>query len=288
MSVTVAREKRQTTSPAAWVDAESTTRVSWENVNQDRRLNIGRLNMGEAVYTLLDSIWPYEDQRSSEIIPINHVLRFEVTDAAMEMETPLDRRAKLRLVTQRESDGSIRRAHVHSICEILDGDGRPTCQGDYWIAITKPFAPKGQRRLEEIPRSLRVLEEHPLADTDPPARSLAGYVQQNADAEHLRRTTFHVNQTDINRHLNTMIYLSLIQSLTADFGSVEGWPVADMRFRGLQILFRKPFGPGDVCEMAVGLKRSNSGFESVVRFFHVVDGETADTPSTAALVWGDC
>ena len=271
----------------AWVHRQSTTRVDWENVNQDRRLNIGRVNMGDAGYTLLDSIWPFEEQRSTEIMPVNHVLRFEVTDAVMQMETELDRRAKMRLVTQRESDGSIRRAHVHSVCEILGDDGHPVCQGDYWIAITKPFAPKGQRRLEEIPHPLQVLEEHSLADSDPPARALAEYVLQSPDAEHQRRVAFHVNQTDINHHVNTMIYLSLVQSLAADFGSVAGWPVAGMRFRGPQILFRKPFGAGDRCELNVGLKRTDSGFESVVRFFHVVDGETADAPSTAALVWGD-
>ena len=262
----------------------------WDMVNQADELIVTHLNttMGEAVYRLFEAQWPFVEQRQSGIIPINHVLRYRTTDARVRVGQPLRRETEIRLFAQPDTDtGRLRRIHLRGECRVFADNEAPAATGEYWIALTRPFAPADQRRLEAIPERLQALEANAYPDDAPVLHPVDQWLPSRPP-EQVERDWFHINHTDMNHHVNTIVYLDDAQNRVARcFARQTGLPLEQLRFRELDVFFRKPFGAGQSFEARTWLMLDDTHIDAAVALHHCnPSGLAADTPSVALRMSG--
>ncbi len=260
-------------------------------VNQERGLNVAHLNQatGDAIYGLLEETWPFAEQRASGIIPVNHVLRYSVVPGPVDVGAPLLRRTRLSLVTRPGTAGQpYDKVHVHGQCELFTtGDGdRQVGSADYWIALTRLFEPAGRRKLTEIPKRLQQLSEQSLDTDAPPAWPLERFVLPDPDCSESYREVIHINQTDINHHVNTGVYLDTAQDKVANLLFGNGYDVSGLRFYTIDVLYRKPFSPGQPIHVLIDAIVRDQSLDAVVRFLHDCDGQPASRLSVGVRLTG--
>ncbi|RMF17326.1 MAG: hypothetical protein D6761_04470 [Candidatus Dadabacteria bacterium] len=262
----------------------------WDMVNQADELIVAHLNtsMGEAIYRLFEAQWPFAEQRESGIIPINHVLRYRTTGARVKVGQPLQRRTEVRLYVQEDrTAANLRRIHLGGTCELVTDDDATAARGEYWIALTRPFAPPQERRLTEIPERLKALVPHTYPDDAPVLQPAEQWLPSRAP-EQVEQDWFHINQTDMNHHVNTIVYLDDAQTRCARaFARHCDAPLDRLRFRELDVFFRKPFAAGQRFEARTWLEQHHDRFESAVALYHCgAAGTPAERPSVALRLSG--
>lgn len=259
--------------------------VRWNMVNQDHELIVGHLNsaMGDAIYTLIEVQYPFEQSRQIGIIPINHVLRYTTTDSKIKVGQALRRETSLRLLGQRAHSGEFSRIHLHARCDLYAQTANPVASGEYWIALTKPFAPRSERRIRDLPAELAVLELGDYPSQAMPLQDIESYRLPTPQLSQVKHEVFHINQTDVNHHVNTIIYLDIAQDRLADLVFHQGLPVARLRFRSLDVFYRKPFTAGHVYQLTLQWSRQEQAFAAAVLFHHVNDAGQPDAKIAVAL-----
>ncbi len=157
--------------------------------------------------------------------------------------------------------------------------------------LTRPTAPREQRQVIEVPGALSALVEHPhgeaLPDVDSVRAVPANYKAVDSGAAGEFRDVWGLPQTDINQHVNVLEYLMGMENQTSRLLDGAGLSLPDHRLTRMQMLFRKPFFPGQRYAIQAGLYR-HGDHTLVSGGFHGINaqGEVDAQPFVAGAVEG--
>ena len=255
--------------------------VEWRMLNMDSELVTANLSrtIGPGIHSTLDPHWNYNVKRGDGVVPLNNILRFETFGAHCPLGTKLRQETRLRLVTTRDEDGRLKRGHLAMNCELFNKDDnsqRPIGRAEFWMALTRPLAPPGQHRPTDVPEPIRFLKEHEATESDLVSRDIESYrCQASGDGQAFHDTiphVFHIDRSDIYRHINTAVYMNQAQDYLALLYHKVGGDAGRLRFREITIYFRKPFVPGQAAEVELDFVEYADHFHGAVRLYHS-DGE---------------
>lgn len=255
--------------------------VEWRMLNMDSELVTANLSrtIGPGIHSTLNPHWNYNARRGDGVVPLNNILRFETFGVHCPLGTKLRQETRLRLVTTRNENGKLKRGHLAMNCELFNRDGdshSPVGRAEFWMALTRPLAPPGQHRPTDVPEAIRFLKEHEPTGGDLITRDIESYrCRAPADGQAFYDTmplVFHIDRSDIYRHINTVVYMNQAQDYLALLYHKIGGSAGRLRFREITIYFRKPFVPGQVAEMELDFVKYADRFRGAVRFYHS-DGE---------------
>ena len=131
-----------------------------------------------------------------------------------------------------------------------DHEGEITPVGKMQIlqVITKPLAPPQERRVTEVPEELQLLQEHPWHDPFPSIAQLEAFPPEYQEATHPAPLPFYsvwgLSNTDVNQHVNMIEYIAGFQNHYTRLLFRLNKPLAQHFIHHAQIIFRKPFFPG--------------------------------------------
>ncbi len=251
--------------------------VEWRMLNMDSELVTANLSrtIGPGIHSTLRPHWNFNAKRGDGIVPLNNILRFETFGEHCPLGTKLRQETWLRLVTTRNENGSLKRAHLAMNCELFnkDGDSQRTIGcAEFWMALTRPLAPPGQHKPTDVPEAIRFLREHKATEGDLVSRDIESYrCRAPADGKAFYDTiplVFHMDRSDTYRHINTAVYMNQAQDYLALLYHKVGGDAGRLRFREITIYFRKPFVPGQVAEVELDLVEYANRFHGAVRFYH--------------------
>ena len=255
--------------------------VEWRMLNMDSELVTANLSrtIGPGIHSTLNPHWNYNARHGDGVVPLNNILRFETFGVRCPLGTKLRQETRLRLVTTRDENGKLKRGHLAMNCELFNKDDnsqRLVGRAEFWMALTRPLAPPGQHRPTDVPEAIRFLKEHEPTESDLVSRDIESYrCRAPADGQALHNTmplVFHIDRSDIYRHINTAVYMNQAQDYLALLYHKVGGDAGRLRFREITIYFRKPFVPGQVAEVELDFVEYADRFRGAVRFYHS-DGE---------------
>ncbi len=255
--------------------------VEWRMLNMDSELVTASLSrtIGPGIHSTLDPHWDYNAKRGDGVVPLNNILRLETFGEYCPLGTKLRQETRLRLVTTRDENGALKRGHLAMNCELFNQDDNSQPQvglAEFWMALTRPLAPPGQHRPTDVPEAIRFLKEHEATESDLVSRDIESYrCRANTDGRAFHDTVplaFHIDRSDIYRHINTAVYMNQVQDYLALLYHKVGGDAGRLRFREITIYFRKPFVPGQVAEVELDFVEYADRFHGAVRLYHS-DGE---------------
>ena len=251
--------------------------VEWRMLNMNSELVTASLSrtIGPGIHNTLSPHWNFNAKCGDGVVPLNNILRFETFGDHCPLGTKLQQKTRLRLVTTRDENGRLKRGHLAMNCELFnkDADSQPRIgRAEFWMALTRPLAPPGQHRPTDVPEALKFLTEHEATKNDLVSRDIESYrCRANADGQAFHDTmplVFHIDRSDIYRHINTSVYMNQAQDYLALLYHKVGGDAGRLRFRGITIYFRKPFVPGQAAEIELDLVEWKDRFHGAVRFYH--------------------
>ena len=253
--------------------------VEWRMLNMDSELITANLSrtIGPGIHSTLDPHWNYNAKRGDGVVPLNNILRFETFGERCRLGTKLRQKTRLRLVTTRDEAGRLKRSHLAMNCELFNKDNaqRRIGRAEFWMALTRPLAPPGQHRPTDVPEAIRFLKEHKAVESDLVSRDIESYRCEAADNGRSFHDTmplaFHIDRSDIYRHINTAVYMNQAQDYLALLYHKGGGDAGRLRFREIIIYFRKPFVPGQTAEVELDFVEYADRFHGAVRFYHADD-----------------
>ena len=150
-------------------------------------------------------------------------------------------------MTTRDENGRLKRGHLAMNCELFNKDSDSQLQvgrAEFWMALTRPLAPPGQHRPTDVPEAIKFLKEHEATESDLVSRDIELYrCKAPADGQAFHDTVplvFHIDRSDIYRHINTAVYMNQAQDYLALLYHKVGGDAGRLRFREVTIYFRKP------------------------------------------------
>ena len=154
--------------------------VEWRMLNMDSELVTASLSrtIGPGLHSTLNPHWNYNARRGDGVVPLNNILRFETFGVHCPLGTKLRQETRLRLVTTRDEDGTLKRGHLAMNCELFNKDDNsqgPVGRAEFWMALTRPLAPRGQHRPTDVPEAIRFLKEHEPTESDLVSRDIESY-----------------------------------------------------------------------------------------------------------------
>ncbi len=251
--------------------------VEWRMLNMDSELVTANLSrtIGPGIRSTLSPHWTFNAKRGDGIVPLNNILRFETFGVHCPLGTKLQQETRLRLVTTRDDNGKLKRGHLAMNCELFnkDADSRLRVgRAEFWMALTRPLAPPGQHRPTDVPEAIRFLEEHEATESDLVSRGIESYRCRTTNGGQAFHDTmplvFHMDRSDIYRHINTAVYMNQAQDYLALLYHKVGGDAGRLRFREIMIYFRKPFVPGQAAEVELDFVEYPDRFHGAVRFYH--------------------
>lgn len=250
--------------------------VEWRMLNMESELITANLSrtIGPGIHSTLDPHWNYNAKRGDGVVPLNNILRFETFGERCPLGTKLRQETRLWLVTTRDESGRLKRGHLAMNCELFNKDNsqRRIGRAEFWMALTRPLAPPGQHRPTDVPEAIRFLKEHKAVESDLVSRDIESYRCEAADDGRAFHDTiplvFHIDRSDIYRHINTAVYMNQAQDYLALLYHKVGGDVGRLRFREITIYFRKPFVPGQAAEVELDFVEYADRFHGAVRFYH--------------------
>lgn len=251
--------------------------VEWHMLNMAGELITIRMadTIGPGLRQVLGPYWTYDPSRGDGVAPIPHLMHLETSGRAVALGTPLRQEYRIRLVTARTPDGALTRAHLVMNCT-LHARAAPATgalgSAEIWLALTRPFAPPGARRLSAVPAALAFLAEHELSANELGSRSIESFRCQAAAAEQAihdtRPLAYHMDRSDSNRHINMHVYPQQALDYLALGYYRAGGDAGRLRFRAVTVYFRRPFLPGDGAEVELDLIVAPERFRGALRFHH--------------------
>ena len=253
--------------------------VEWRMLNMNSELVTANLSrtIGPGIHSTLDPHWNYNAKRGDGVVPLNNILRFETFGVRCPLGTKLRQETRLRLVTTRDKDGRLKRGHLAMNCELFNKDGSQRLVGraEFWMALTRPLAPPGQHRPTDVPEAIRFLKEHEPTENDLVSRDIESYrCGAAAEGRAFHDTiphVFHMDRSDIYRHINTAVYMNQAQDYLALLYHKVGGDAGRLRFREITIYFRKPFVPGQSAEVELDFVEYADRFHGAARLYHSDD-----------------
>ena len=191
--------------------------VEWRMLNMDSELITASLSrtIGPGIHSTLSPHWNSNAKRGDGVVPLNNILRFETFGVHCPLGMKLRQETRLRLVTTRDENGTLKRGHLAMNCELFnkDADSHPQVgRAEFWMALTRPLAPPGQHRPTDVPEALKFLTEHEATESDLVSRDIESYrCRAPTDGQSFHDTmplVFHMDRSDIYRHINTSVYMS--------------------------------------------------------------------------------
>jgi len=264
--------------------------LSWALINGGGELIPAHIIhiFGEGSYRTVADVWPYHAKRDGGTVPLNHVLRFSTYGHRVRLRQAVAAAYDVRVVRTAGADGTLDRAHLHIVCDLYD-QAQPDlklARGEFWQALTRPFAPPGRRAVRTLPPDLDGFPHADYEASDLVAEPPEAYRIAGAQGGMGTRWVFQPDRTDGYRHFNTVVYLELAQDMLAQAFSDAHKPVARMAVRDMIVHFRKPFLAGERAAVDVGWRDDGDSFAAAVRLYHEVDGRPSARPSTALKLYG--
>lgn len=170
------------------------------------------------------------------------------------------------------------RSHGPEALGFDDGSGELIEAGTAEIlhVITRPLAPPGERQVAAVPEELRRLHEHRWQRPWPSPETLGvapeGYARVDAGAAHERTDVWGLPNTDINQHVNVQEYVMGAENQFTRLLHVAGLPVARHHIARAQLVFRKPFFPGESYRVRAELWRRDERTRMHAGFYPDADG----------------
>ena len=231
--------------------------------------------IGTGLRQVLRPYWTYDPGSGDGVAPIPHLMQLQTGGRQVALGARLRQVYRFRLVTSRGADGALIRAHLVMNCTLYE-HGTPASgalgSAEIWMALTRPFAAPGARRLRAVPVALAFLTEHGVADHELGARAIESFRCQAGAPEKMFRDTlplvYHMDRSDSNRHINMHVYPQQALDYLALAFHRSGGDAGRLRFRKVTVCFRRPFLPGDVAEVEVDLVRGQDRFRGALRFHH--------------------
>lgn len=262
--------------------------VEWRMLNMDSELVTANLSrtIGPGIHSTLRPHWNFNAKRGDGVVPLNNILRFETFGERCPLGTKLRQKTRLRLVTARDENGKLKRGHLAMNCELFnnaDDFHRLVGRAEFWMALTRPLAPPGQHKLTDVPEAIRFLKEHEATESDLVSRDIESYRcrppffsplaggQKGSNGQSFHDTiplVFHIDRSDIYRHINTAVYMNQVQDYLALLYHKVGGDAGRLRFREITIYFRKPFAPGQAAEVELDFIEYTDRFHGAVRLYH--------------------
>ena len=267
----------QTKQPLDFLEGTTDGGVEWRMLNMDSELIASSLTrtLGPGMHKLLSPHWAYGPRRGDGTVPLNHILRLETLGERCTLRTKLRQEYRLRLVTTRDEQGKLKRGHLVLNCELFNKDTNPqplVGRTEFWLALTRLFAPPGKHRPDGIPAELAFLNEHELTENDLLGRDIELYrCQDAANGRIFHDTTtmvFHLDQSDLYQHIYTGVYMDQALDYLSLMYHKAGGDAGRLRFNEITIYFRKPFVPGQAAEVELDLVEQGNRFQGAVRFYH--------------------
>lgn len=252
--------------------------------------------VGSGLYKIIGKHWPgcYSPRQGDGTVLLNHILKFETFGEICPHGTRLRQEYQFYLVTTRFDDGRLKRGHVVMNCKLFnkETDAQPLVANvEYWMALSRLLAPRGERVPEDVPTEIGFLNERLPTENDLISRDTESYrCCAPGDGRLFQDTVphaFHIDRTDQFLHINTLVYMEQALDHLALHYQKAGGNSGHLRFRELTIYFRKPFVPGQAAEVEVDIAEHTSDFQGAVRFYHVDGkGKRSERISTAILTRG--
>ena len=259
------------------LDAVTESSVEWHMLNMAGELITIRMadTIGTGLRQVLRPYWTYDPGSDDGVAPIPHLMRLETSGRQVTLGTPLRQDYRFRLVVGRDVDGALIRAHLVMDCTMYER-GVPASgalgSAEIWMALTRPFAAPGARRLRAVPAALGFLTEHHVAEHSLGRRPIESFRCRAAASEAVFVDTlplvYHMDRSDSNRHINMHVYPQQALDYLALVFHRSGGDAERLRFRKVTVYFRRPFLPGDVAEIDVDLVRGADQFRGALRFHH--------------------
>jgi hypothetical protein len=246
--------------------------LEWSQVNAAGRLIPAHLiyTFGPATYAAIREYWAYGPHRSAGVVPVNQFLRFVATGARVRVRDRVETIVRWGPVVERRDSGKLGRAWLLCDCT-MRRDSVVIASGEFWMALTRPFAPAAERRIADLPTELARLGEIALGATDLPRTTLQDLALDRTDPRVLTAEdvhVFHLDRTDSYHHVNTVVYAHLATDAVARRAWRAGLDVARLEFRDLTMMFRKPFFAGETADVDVELLADGAVVTAVARFTH--------------------
>ena len=278
------------------LDAVTESSVEWHMLNMAGELITIRMadTIGPGLRQVLGPYWTYDPGSGDGVAPIPHLMQLETGGRQVALGTPLCQEYRFRLVTSRRADGALIRAHLVMNCSLYQR-GAPASgalgSAEIWMALTRPFAAPGARRLKAVPTGLAFLTEHGMAEHELGGRPIESFRCRAAASETVFHDTlplvYHMDRSDSNRHINMHVYPQQALDYLALAFHRSGGDAGRLRFRRVMVYFRRPFLPGDVAEVEVDLVRRQDRFRGALRFHHAPEaGRRSEKISMALLADG--
>ena len=267
----------QTKGSLDFLEGATEETVEWRMLNMESELVTANLSrtIGPGIHSTLDPHWNYNARRGDGVVPLNNILRFETFGIHCPLGTKLRQETRLRLVTTRDGDERLKRGHLAMNCELFNKDDnsqRLVGRAEFWMALTRPLAPPGQHRPTDVPEAIRFLKEHAPTERDLVSRDIESYrCEAPTDGQAFHDTiplVFHMDRSDIYRHINTAVYMNQAQDYLALLYHKVGGAAGRLRFREITIYFRKPFVPGQAAEVELDFVEYVDRFHGAVRLYH--------------------
>ena len=260
-----------------FLEAVTESSVEWHMLNMAGELITIRMadTIGTGLRQVLRPYWTYDPGSGDGIAPIPHLMQLETSGHQVALGTPLRQDYRFRLVTSRGVGGALIRAHLVMNCTLCER-GEPTSRAlgsaEIWMALTRPFAAPGARRLSGVPAALAFLTEHGVAELELGGRPIESFrCRAEASETEFRDTVplvYHMDRSDSNRHINMHVYPQQALDHLALAFHRSGGNAGQLRFRRVTVHFRRPFLPGDVAAVEVDLVRGTDRFRGALRFHH--------------------
>ncbi len=115
--------------------------------------------------------------------------------------------------------------------------------------LTRPAAPPGRRQVTEVPEELKGMKVHPWEGAYPSVemfeRIPEGYEATHPAPLEQRHGVWGLANTDINQHVTLTEYIVELENLFSQLVFAAQLPLERHSITREQLLFRKPFFPGD-------------------------------------------
>jgi hypothetical protein len=158
--------------------------------------------------------------------------------------------------------------------------------------ITRPVAAPGERQVTEVPEELRSLRvrpfDGPLPGPEALAQVAAGFAPVAAGPWEEYTSVWGLPNTDINQHVNVHEYICGMENHFSRLLFAARQPVERHRIARTELIFRKPFFPGDLYRIR-GRIWLNGGKTLLVGAFHkaAAEGQVDERPSVAVRMEGE-
>lgn len=261
----------------------STGAMLWNMVNQRAEV-IGpntMLAVGDAAYRTFEAASGFNPPVNNDgVFGVNHVMRFRSTGQPASIRHAWE--SRVTMTPYLSTVGEIVKPSIHNAVSLVSpaGSGTVVCEADIWIALTKPFSPKAERSLKELPEVLRSLEWNELPADAPTLVSPEAYAVEGAGEISEYRYVFGLSQTDLYQHVYTLEYFRIADGLAVQH-LAKITDVSSLYIFDTMAYFRKPFHAGVEARVEVEADRKGDVWSIAVRLYHP---DRNDVPSVALLL----